>query len=63
MQIEIASHLVVTSERPMDNLHNLRVTYLSKYCIYGSPAVCQHLSLVGDDPIDYESLLLIFVLF
>ena len=64
VQIEIAVHLVATSERPMDDLHSLRATCLSMRGIYGDPTVGRRLALdrfrrgrTGADPIDYYALL------
>jgi hypothetical protein len=63
LAIEIVSHLVVTSLRPMDDLRSLRATCSSMHHIYGNPVVGQCLSLVRFrygtmwyDPIDYEAL-------
>ena len=64
MQIVIASHLAMTLERPMDDLHSLQVTYSSMHRIYGDPAIGRCLALdwfrhgrTWDDPVNYEALL------
>ena len=64
VQIEIAGHLVATSDRPMDDLHSLRVTCSSIRRIYGDPAVGRRQALdrfkrgrTGADPINYYALL------
>jgi hypothetical protein len=66
VQIEIASHLVVTSDRPVDDLHSLWSSCSSMHRICIDPAIGRHLSLVWfkcrttwDGPIDYEALLAI----
>ena len=45
VQIEIAGHLAMTSDRPMDDLRSLWVTCSSMRRICGDPAVGQHLAL------------------
>ena len=45
VQIVIAIHLAVTSERPMDDLYSLRATCLSMCHICGNPTVGQHVAL------------------
>ena len=45
MQIEIAGHLAMTSDWPMDDLHSLWATYSSMRHIYGDPTIGQHLAL------------------
>jgi hypothetical protein len=41
VQIEITGHLAATSERPMDDLRSLQVTFLSMCGICDDPAVDQ----------------------
>ena len=45
LAIEITGHLAATSERPMDDLHSLRVTYSSMHRICGNPAISQRVAL------------------
>ena len=64
LAIEIAGHLAMTSEQPMDNLCTLRVTCTSMHYICGNLTIGQRLGLdrfrrgrTWDDPIDYKALL------
>ena len=64
VQIEIASHLIVTSDRPMNNLYSQRATCSSMRSICGDLAVGQRLALdrfrsgrMGADPVIYYALL------
>ena len=45
VQIEIASHLAATSERPMDDLRSLRATCSSMRHICGDPAIGRHVAM------------------
>jgi len=64
VQIEIAGHLAVTSDRPMDDLHSLWATCSSIYHICGNPTISRCLSLdwvrrgrMGANPVNYYTLL------
>ena len=65
VQIEIAGHLVATSERPMDDLCSLRAACSSMRGIYDDPAVgphmavdrCRHGARSSNDLINYLALL------
>ena len=64
VQIEIASHLIVTSDRPMNNLYSQRATCSSMRSICGDLAVGQRLALdrfrsgrTGANPVVYYALL------
>ena len=64
VQIVIIGHLIVTLERPMDDLHSLWVICSSIRRICGDPAIGRRLALdrfrhrrTWDDPVDYEALL------
>jgi hypothetical protein len=63
VQIEIAGHLAVTSDHPMDDLYSLWVTCSSMCHICGDPAIGRHLASdwfrrgrTGADPVDYYAL-------
>ena len=65
VQIEIASHLMVTLERPMDDLCNLWVTCSSMHRMCGDPTAgqcvvvdrCRHGARSSNDRVNYFALL------
>ena len=45
LAIEITSHLIVTSEQPMDDLHSLRATCSSMRRFCGNLVIGEHVTL------------------